>query len=271
MMPGVSSRTVETATGHRIHLHEGGSGQPVVFIHGSGPGASGISNFRHNLGALAAAGHYVVAPDLIGYGGSSMPIGQDYTLDFFVDTLMGALAAIGIERCSLVGNSLGGAIALKIALDRPRFVDKLILMAPGGIETRETYFAMPGIQKMVGAFAAEGFDEARMRLLLGNLVVDPKVITDELVAERLSVARVQPKEVLSTMRVPDLSPRLGELAMPILGFWGTEDGFCPASGAEKFLKSCPDARFVLYGRCGHWVMVERAREFNRYVLDFLAA
>jgi len=91
------------------------------------------------------------------------------------------------------------------------------------------------------------------------------------VAERFAVARTQPKDVLARMRVPDLSPRLGELAMPILGFWGVEDGFCPASGAAKFLAACPDARFISYSRVGHWVMVERAEEFNRLALDFLKA
>ena len=94
-------------------------------------------------------------------------------------------------------------------------------------------------------------------------------VTDELVAERYAVARTQPKDVLARMRVPDLSPRLGELTMPILGFWGAEDGFCPASGAAKFIAACPDARFMTYTRVGHWVMVERAAEFNNIALGFL--
>jgi 4,5:9,10-diseco-3-hydroxy-5,9,17-trioxoandrosta-1(10),2-diene-4-oate hydrolase len=268
---GLTGETVRLANGYEMHRHEIGQGPAVVFIHGSGPGASGSSNFRPNLGAFAAAGYRVVAPDLIGYGGSSKPSNVDYTLDLFVDTLVETLDRLEIERCTLVGNSLGGAIAIKIALDRPALVDKLIMMAPGGIETRETYFAMPGIQKMVGGFTADGFDEARMRAVVTNLVYDPSCVTDELVAERFAVARIQPKEVLSTMRVPDLSPRLGELSRPILGFWGLQDGFCPASGAEKFLTACPDVRFVTFNRCGHWVMVERAEEFNRYALGFLAA
>jgi 4,5:9,10-diseco-3-hydroxy-5,9,17-trioxoandrosta-1(10),2-diene-4-oate hydrolase len=255
--------------GHSIAVHQAGLGPTVVFIHGSGPGASGLSNFRLNLEAFVHAGFHVVAPDLIGYGHSSKPTGIDYTLDLFADTLLEALRAAGVEKAHLVGNSLGGAIALRIALDQTDVVNRLVMMAPGGIETRERYFAMPGIAKMVGDFTSPDFNLAGMRALVSNLVYDPAVITDALVAERFAVARTQPKDVLARMRVPDLSPRLGELAMPILGFWGVEDGFCPASGAEKFLAVCPDARFVSYARVGHWVMVERAAEFNRLTTEFL--
>lgn len=257
------------ACGYDIALHETGDGPCVLFIHGSGPGASGPSNFRCNIQAFAEAGFRVLAPDLIGYGQSSKPAGIDYTLDLFADTLLEALRAAGISRAHIVGNSLGGAVALRLALEHPALVDRLILMAPGGIESRETYFAMPGIARMVGDFTAPDFSLAGMRALVTNLVYDPAVVTDALVAERYAVARAQPRDVLARMRVPDLSPRLGELAMPVLGFWGMEDGFCPASGAAKFLAACPDARFVTFSRVGHWVMVERAREFNAISLDFL--
>lgn len=263
------ARTFPVSGGYDINVAEIGDGPPLVFIHGSGPGASGRSNFRGNIGVLAEAGYRAIAPDLIGYGDSSKPSGIDYTLDLFTDTLVEALDKAGIGRATLVGNSLGGAIAIKIALDRPELVDKLILMAPGGIETRETYFAMPGISKMVGDFTSADFDEAAMGNLLSNLVYDPSILSDELIAERYAVARTQTRDVLARMRVPDLTPRLGELKVPILGFWGVNDDFCPASGAQKILTACPDSRFVLFSHVGHWVMVEKAEEFNRYVLDFL--
>jgi len=250
-------------------VHEIGNGPPVVFIHGSGPGASGPSNFRYNTDAFTHAGFRVLAPDLIGYGASSKPTGIDYTLDLFADTLLAALDAAKVHRAHLVGNSLGGAIALRIALEQPERVDRLVMMAPGGIESRETYFAMPGIARMVGDFTSPDFSVSDMRQIITNLVHDPAIVADDLVAERYAVARTQPKDVLARMRVPDLSPRLAELKMPILGFWGINDGFCPATGAEKFIRACPDARFVTYSNVGHWVMVERAAEFNQIALGFL--
>jgi 4,5:9,10-diseco-3-hydroxy-5,9,17-trioxoandrosta-1(10),2-diene-4-oate hydrolase len=260
----------EVPGGLTLHHFEAGSGAPVVFIHGSGPGASGFSNFKHNYPQFAAAGHRAIVVDLPGYGASSKPADVNYTLDFFVSALRAQLAANGIGRATLLGNSLGGAIALQYALDYPDDVDSLIMMAPGGVEERETYFKMEGIQKMVSLFTNRQMNRLTMRQLLELLVFDRSLVTDALVEERLAVCEQQPPEVLSTMRVPNLTDRLGELKCPVLGFWGTDDRFNPASGAMRFLEHCADARFVLMNRCGHWVMVEHRRYFNRECLEFLA-
>ena len=256
--------------GLTLHYHEAGSGTPVVFLHGSGPGASGYSNFKENYPVFAQHGHRVIVPDLPGYGLSSKPEDAEYVLDFFVTALRQFLQVLGITRCALVGNSLGGAIALKYALDYPGDVTQLVLMAPGGVEERETYFRMEGIQKMVSLFTGRLLNPDTMRELLTLLVHDPALVTDALVAERLGVCNTQPTTVLSTMRVPNLTERLGELACPVLGFWGTDDKFNPVGGVMKLMEHCRNARFLLVNRCGHWVMVEHRDEFNRMCLDFLS-
>ncbi|AIO35181.1 3-oxoacyl-ACP reductase [Burkholderia pseudomultivorans] len=256
--------------GLRLHHFEAGAGRPVVFIHGSGPGASGFSNFKHNYPAFAAAGHRAIVVDLPGYGQSSKPSDVAYTLDFFVGALHAQLTALGVGPAVLLGNSLGGAIALKYALDHPDAVDALIMMAPGGVEDRDTYFRMEGIQRMVKLFTHREMNDDTMRELLTLLVHDPAIVTDALVAERMKVCVEQPTEVLSTMSVPNLTDALGELRCPVLGFWGTDDRFNPVGGAMKFVERCRDARVVLMNRCGHWVMVEHAAYFNRECLDFLA-
>ncbi len=250
---------------------EAGSGEPVVFIHGSGPGASGHSNFKQNYPVFAEAGYRVIVPDLPGYGASAKPE-TVYDLDFFVNALSGLLDALDIPRCVLVGNSLGGAIALKLALDQPQRVSKLILMAPGGLMEKEQYYQqMEGIQKMGAAFAnGELNDAAGMRRLLGLQLYDASGLSDETVEERVAVVLQQPRCVLSTMQVPNLAPRLSELQCPILGFWGVNDKFCPASGAQTLMAACRNIRFVLLSECGHWVMVEYRELFNRSCLDFLA-
>lgn len=260
----------QVSSGHTISLAETGEGPAVIFIHGSGPGASGASNFRQNVDAFAGAGFRVVLPDLIGYGDSSKPTGIDYTLDLFTDTLYAALREHGIDRAAaLVGNSLGGGVAIDMTLKHPEFAERLILMAPGCIEERDRYFSMPGIAKMVSDFGAASFSIDDQRRLVTNLVYDPKSITDALVAERYAVARTQPKDVLVRMRTPNLAPRLKELKQPILGFWGLQDEFCPESGARYFLDQCPNARFMTFNKVGHWVQVERAAEFNAYSIGFL--
>ena len=265
-----AGQTIATPDGLRLHYLDAGAGEPVVFIHGSGPGASGHSNFKHNVPAFTAAGFRTVVVDLPGYGQSSKPADVEYTLDFFVAALRAQLLALELPRCVLVGNSLGGAIALKYALDYPEHVSRLVMMAPGGVEDRETYFRMEGIEKMVSLFTGGQMNHDTMRELLKLLVHDATLVTDALVDERMAVCKEQPREVLATMKVPNLTERLGEIACPVLGFWGTEDRFNPAGGALKFLQGCRDARFVLINRCGHWVMVEHSDYFNRECLGFLA-
>lgn len=259
------------ANDYNIHLKDAGNGPVVVFIHGSGPGASGASNFRQNYSAFIDAGYRVILPDLIGYGASSKPEGLDYTLQLFTDTLYDALRQHGIEKATLVGNSLGGGVALQMTLDHPEFSDKLILMAPGCVAARESYFVMPGIAKMVSSFGGPDFNLAEQKRLVLNLVHPDfaSKIPEALVEERFAVARTQPKDVLVRMRTPDLSPRLGEIEQPIFVLWGLNDEFCPESHARLFLDACRDVRAVTFGRTGHWVQVERAREFNAYAIGFL--
>lgn len=268
----MQSSTHAVSGGYQIQVNEVGNpeGPAIVFIHGSGPGASGASNFRQNVAAFTAAGYRVILPDLIGYGASSKPEGVDYTLQLFADTLFEALGALGVGEAVLVGNSLGGGVAMQIALDHPGFATRLILMSPGCIEELPVYFAMPGIAGMVSSFGSPDFSEAEQRRLIGNLVYDPVHVTDALVAERFAVARTQPKDVLTRMRTPNLRPRLGELTMPILVLWGSDDRFMPQTGMGYFVESCEDVRVILFNKVGHWVQVERASEFDAYALAFLA-
>lgn len=272
-MAEITKTTHRVSGGYDIQIAEAGnaSDPAVVFIHGSGPGASGASNFRQNIDAFVGAGYRVILPDLIGYGASSKPEGIDYTLQLFTDTLYEALQAHGITSADLVGNSLGGGIALQMTLDHPEFAKNLVLMAPGCVAEREAYFVMPGIAKMVSNFGGPDFNLDEQRRLVGNLVHPDFApnIPDTLVQERFEVARTQPKDVIMRMRTPDLSPRLGEINKPIFVLWGLNDDFCPEAHARLFLDKCSDVRAITFARTGHWVQVERAAEFNRYAIDFL--
>jgi 4,5:9,10-diseco-3-hydroxy-5,9,17-trioxoandrosta-1(10),2-diene-4-oate hydrolase len=260
--------------GHEICIQEAGdtNAPAVVFIHGSGPGASGASNFRQNIDAFVGAGYRCILPDLIGYGASSKPAGIDYPLDLFTDTLYEALIAHGISRATLIGNSLGGGVAIQMTLGHPEFTEKLVLMAPGCVAEQMSYFTMPGIAKMVSGFGGPDFNLDEQRRLIGNLLHPDYAdkIPESLVAERFAVARTQPKDVLARMKTPNLGLRLHELDKPIFVMWGLNDEFCPESHARLFLDACRDVRVITFARTGHWVQVERAREFNAYALAFLA-
>lgn len=268
-LPLPLDRMAELPDGMRLHYLDSGEGPVVVWLHGSGPGASGHSNFKTNHPAFAAAGFRNIVLDLPGFGRSDKPADAQYNLDFFVSRLTAFLEVVGVSRCTLLGNSLGGAIALGQALARPELVERLILMAPGGVEERETYFRMKGIRRMVDTYAAGPMGVEQMRHVMALQLYDASLLDDALLAERAAVAATQPANLFSTMMVPDMTERLHELQCPILGFWGINDNFNPASGAMKILEHAPQARFIMLNRCGHWVQVEHTDLFNRSCIDFL--
>ena len=255
----------------RMHYLEYGvkSGPVVIFLHGSGPGNSAWANFRLNKDAFASAGYRVLMPDMIGFGYSDKPLDLgNYTLKLFCDTLMAGLKAVGVEKCSFVGNSLGGGVAIQIALDNPDFVESLVLMGPGCLEEQGAYWTMPGIAKMMDANKA-GMSKEIQADVMRLFTYDPKHVTQELIDMRWAVTQGQPKEVLTTMKTPELGSRMQELACPILTFWGANDEFMPPQGKEKCLKANEHSRFIEVNACGHWVMIEHARMFNAAALDFL--
>ena len=262
---------VEVGNGITMHFHEAGSGDrgAVLFVHGSGPGASGWSNFKGNYPLLAERGYRTVVPDTMGYGYSTKPEDGAFSLDDVAAQYKGLLDSLGIDRVTVIGNSQGGAIAITMALNYPDLVTKLVLMAPGGLETRETYMEMEGIKAMIRVLYKEGISKETMRKVFRLQLHDESKITDEVIEERFQVAMTQHKDNIARIRVANQEDRLSEIQCPVLCFWGANDKFCPVSGASKIADHCANARTVLISSCGHWVMVEYAKLFNDLTLQFL--
>lgn len=263
----------DCANGYRIHYLDEGprDGEVVVFLHGSGPGASGYSNFKGNYQCLVDAGFRVIITDHIGYGFSDKPDDVDHPLSFFVECTKQTLDVAGVTRCSLVGNSLGGAIAIGLALDYPELVEKLILMAPGGLSELPEYQAMPGMQKVFAVFGSGEpvTHEVMKDLFATGLMHNAALATDELVEERMQIMQIMNGHVMATMQVPVLVDRLQELQCPVLGFWGMDEKMMPENGIMAMAKNIEHLRLILVTECGHWVMVEHEDMFNRACLDFL--
>lgn len=262
-------RFADIGQGQQIHYHDSGSGEAVIFLHGAGAGASGYSNFKGNFPAFAEAGFRSIVPDLLGYGLSSKPDLPQYDLDFFVDGVKRLVDALGLKNITLLGNSLGGAVALGYALAHPEDVSRLALMAPGGVEDLDTYLAMPGIANMFAVYRSGLTGIEAMRAVMRMQLYDPSLLTDAILNERAPIAATQTEAARSVLKVPNMTARLGELRCPVLAFWGMDDQFNPVGGADKLMAHCPEIRTILVNRCGHWVQVEHQAMFNRMCIDFL--
>lgn len=260
---------VELDSGLKLHYYDQGSGPVVIFLHGAGPGAGAWVNFSQNFPYFVEKGFRCLGLDFPGFGRSDKPEDAEYTDDFFVAAVKGFVDKLGLKNFTLLGNSLGGAISLAYTLKYPEGVDRMIMMAPGGVEDREAYFAMEGVSKMVETFNAGPMSLDSMRKVMSLQMYDASLIPEDLLKQRLEVALIQPKNLFTTMRVANMEPRLGEIKCPILGFWGINDKFNPYTGSDKMLRGCQKIHFVMMNRCGHWVMLEHKDLFNRQCVDFL--
>jgi 2-hydroxy-6-oxonona-2,4-dienedioate hydrolase len=255
----------------RIHYLEAGSGEPVVCLHGAGPGASGWSNFRGNLATLSK--HYrVLLPDLPGFGLSDKPLHKDpKPVGFNARTLAAFFDSLKLDKVSLLGNSAGGATSCRFTIDYPQRVNKIVLMgsAGGGLGT---FSPQPpeGIRAMRAYFEAPSKD--RMRDLIKTFVYDASFLTDELLEERFKQSMDPAHLEFMRTRAPleDLSAEIPKIKAPTLLIWGADDRFVPAEVGFRFLRMIQGSELHVFSRAGHWVQVEHAERFNRLVIDFLS-
>jgi Predicted hydrolases or acyltransferases (alpha/beta hydrolase superfamily) len=262
--------------GTQLYYHDVGEGPALVLLHGSGPGASGWSNFNRNIEVLSKS-YRVICPDLPGFGKSDMKPVDAPIPGWWADRILGLLDHLGIEKAHFLGNSMGGMITLKIALEQPHRIDRMILMAPGGGTAVTSIFPTAGIKTLVSFYDGDGPSIERLRGFIDQFVYDPSAITEELVQERFKAA-MDPRIVAQ----PPIRPgpggmpeelwrdaRLTQLPHETLILWGREDRVLPVDTGFTLMKQIPNARFLIMPKCGHWVQWEKADEFNTIVAEFL--
>ncbi|MFZ0228144.1 MAG: alpha/beta fold hydrolase [Mycobacterium sp.] len=275
--------TIDVA-GKPIFVAEAGSGPPVVMLHGGGPGASGVSNYSRNIDALAA--HLrVIVPDLPGYGRSAKGVDQSDPFGYLADMIRGLLDEIGVDTAHLVGNSYGGAAALRLALDTPHRVDKLVLMGPGGVGTTRGV-PTAGLKSLLTYYGGNGPTREKLEAFIRTyLVYDGASVPDELIDLRYAASldpevmanpplqRPSGPMALRTLWRMDLTRdrRLEHLATSTLVLWGRDDKVNRPAGGPMLVKLMPNAQLVMTSHTGHWMQWERADLFNRLVTEFLSS
>jgi 2-hydroxy-6-oxonona-2,4-dienedioate hydrolase/4,5:9,10-diseco-3-hydroxy-5,9,17-trioxoandrosta-1(10),2-diene-4-oate hydrolase len=272
-----------TVAGKTMFVAEAGDGPPVVLLHGGGPGASGVSNYSRNIDALAKQ-FRVIVPDMPGYGRSTKGVDQSDPFGYLADMIRGLLDELGVGTADLIGNSYGGAAALRLALETPHRVGKLVLMGPGGIGTTRGV-PTAGLKSLLSYYGGDGPSREKLDAFIRTyLVYDGASVPDNLIDLRYA-ASIDPEVIanpplqrpsgplaLRTLWRMDLTrdKRLTRLPTPTLVLWGRDDKVNRPAGGPMLVNLLPNADLVMTSHTGHWMQWERAELFNRLVVEFLS-
>jgi len=277
----------------RVHHTHGGRGSPVVFIHGLG--SSGYMEWRKNL-EIAASRHRVFAPDLPGYGRTDKPRAR-YTIPYFARFIERYMDDRRLRSAVVVGTSLGGRVALEVALEQPRLVRKLVLVNTLGLGRPKVRMAqvayglvsLPRVGEAVMGFARDALRWASptmIRRVAGRyagvstdleLTMDDTYLddlremyaADEFRSAYLSTVRalINPRALFGGQH--DVTRRLNELKIPVQLIWGADDPLFPVAQAERAHSLIERSKLAVITGAGHTPQAERPEEFNRVLQQFL--
>jgi pimeloyl-ACP methyl ester carboxylesterase len=271
----------ETVYGVKTHYVVAGEGEPLVLVHGGGPGASGASGWANTIPALAQ--HFrVYAIDLIGNGDTDKPV-ISYSYQTFVEHVAGFVDALNLGQIRIVGNSQGAYIAIKYVLDNPGRVKQAGLISTG------TLAKAVGIDDQGKAAPLPRFDGTKesLRAFIEVIVNDPARITDELINARFAVAS-QPghREMFASIakyralmdqdgshrQVYEVGERLRNLTVPWCLIWGGADRSAPLDPLGNGMHAMfPNVPFHAVEGSGHQVQNDKPEECNRLLLEFFGA
>ncbi len=248
------------------YLEAGDAAKPtVILLHGLGANAE---SWALTIPALAQNFH-VVAPDQVGFGKSDKPL-LKYRVGTYADFLDKFMAELKIEKASLVGNSMGGWVAALTAIKYPNRVERVVLADSAGLLPKEV--DLNRIYQLNNSTR----DEIRANLKL--IFASPALQNSEALVDQFFTQRVTTNDgytisslIESIKRREDfLDARLGEIKKPTLVIWGKQDGLLPLSDGEKFNKGITGSELIVFDNCGHAPQFEKAADFNKWVLEFLA-
>jgi pimeloyl-ACP methyl ester carboxylesterase len=263
--------------GAKTNYVEMGEGPPVLFVHGLG---GCWQNWLENIPYFARS-RRVVALDLPGFGSSPMPP-WEISIPAYGRFLRDFCERLGIDRCSLVGNSMGGFIATEVAITEPERVDDLTLVSAAGITWARARREPAEMLARTGRAAAPllmRFEMAAIkrpkfrRRMFGGVFYDPNALRREMLWENVVPALESPGafDAMRTLVGYDIRDRLEEIGVPTLIIWGRNDHVVPVPAAFSYKKRIGDnAELIIFDKCGHTPQIERPLRFNRVVEKFLA-
>jgi pimeloyl-ACP methyl ester carboxylesterase len=266
--------------GHRVVLRYGGEGPLVVLIHGITGRSAQWDPTIENL----AGGCTLLAPDLLGHGESAKPRG-DYSLGAYASGVRDVMVALGHERATIVGHSLGGGIAMQFAYQFPELTERLVLVSSGGLG-REVHpvlraSTLPGSElvlpllthaRILAAGEALGRAIGFLRLQLGADVAEVArgyASLGDAEARAAFIATMRAVLDPGGQRVSALDRLYLAEVMPTLIVWGDRDPIIPPEHGRVAHEAMPGSRYELLGGVGHFPQLERPLEFSRLLADFV--
>lgn len=262
--------------GVRIRYHDVGAGPVLLCIHGGAPGAFGWGNFGQNVEAFSQRFRMLVV-DLPGYGGSQKHGVPTTGRALFAATVFAALLQeLGIRRAHVLGLATGGSVAMRLAIDHPELVDRLILVSSAGGLPIITPSPSEGSKRIGRYYDPPGPTRDTMREYLEMIVYDRSLITDDIVEERYT-ASVDPDFIANAPEgkgaavSEPLWMEAHQIRSRTLIVWGRDNVVQGYDNALLLLNRIPDARVHVFGKTGLWVPFERRVEFEALVIAFLDA
>lgn len=261
------------AAGINTNYLEAGEGEPVILIHGSGPGVTAYANWRLSIPVLARK-YRVLAPDIAGFGYTERKSDQAYNLDFWVRHLSEWMDAVGVSKARFVGNSFGGALTLALTARHPQRVERLVLMGAAGVPFEMT----PGLE------AVWNYQPSveNMREIVKSFAYDTGFITDDLIKSRYE-ASVRPgyhesyarifaaagQAMIQALVTPEADVRA--ITQRALVIHGRDDKIVPLSNSYQLHALIETSDLHVFGQCGHWTQIEKRDQFIALVMDFFAS
>lgn len=258
--------------GQKIYYQEAGSAAnpKVILLHGLG---GDMNNWAMTLPALAAKYH-VFVPDQIGFGKSDKPI-LNYRIATLVEFLDQFCRKLGIEKASLVGNSLGAWTAAAFAIEHPGKVEKLALAGGAGLTSKR--WGGPALTNEIFSILNPS-TTAEVKRTFEMIFYNKTFASDAYVAQAFTArlkrgsGQVINSLIESMLRGEDyVDEKLKTIKAPTLVVWGREDRLTPLAMGEAFAKDIPGAQLLVFDQCAHVPQLEKPAEFNAAVLKFLAA